>query len=71
MHDELDQRLIELETKVAYQDDELLKMQDTVRSQQQQMYQLEKRMDWVLSRCKDLLESQDKSPIANEKPPHY
>lgn len=71
MHPETEERLIELETRVAYQDDALLKMQALVRAQQQQMYQLEKQFEALRERFQQLQRTNSSEAIPNEKPPHY
>ncbi|MEZ0373928.1 MAG: SlyX family protein [Candidatus Sericytochromatia bacterium] len=71
MDEELERRLIELEMRVAYQDDELLKMKETVLAHQTQMYHIETRFETLISRFLTLQEDKDNADIPNEKPPHY
>jgi SlyX protein len=67
----LENRLIELETRLAFQDDELLKLKEFSRTQQKQVYHLETLLDHLLERFKALQENSGSEKIANEKPPHY
>ena len=68
---ETDQRLIELETRVAYQDDTILKLKHLVEVHQKQLYHLEQRFGILLERFKFVSENRDGQEIPNEKPPHY
>lgn len=71
MDEELDRRLIEIESRVAYLDDTVLKLKQTVVAHQTQLYQLETRYDTLLERVRNLIETRNDGPIPNEKPPHY
>ena len=71
MDSELEQRLIELETRIAYLDDSQIKLQELVNAHQKQLYQLDVRFETLLERHRNLMDSRDSGPIANEKPPHY
>ncbi|MGE3727412.1 MAG: SlyX family protein [Candidatus Sericytochromatia bacterium] len=64
-------RLIELETRLAFQDDELLKLKALSASQQKQVYRLEATLEHLLLRFKALQENAGSEKIPNEKPPHY
>lgn len=68
---ETDHRLIELETRVAYQDDTILKLKDLVEAHQKQLYHLEQRFELLLDRFKFVSENRGNQEIPNEKPPHY
>jgi SlyX protein len=72
MHSEIwEDRLIELETRLAFQDDELFKLKALCASQQKQVYRLEATLEHLLLRFKALQENGSGEKIANEKPPHY
>ena len=72
MDEALERRLIELETRVAYQDDTLIKLNQTVQVHQRVIYQLETRYETLLERLRMLLDHRENSSeIPNEKPPHY
>jgi SlyX protein len=63
--------LIELETKMSYQEDTIQQLNDVVCRQQNQIDELMEKCNLLLSRTKEL---SDKLPdgVANmEKPPHY
>lgn len=69
--EELERRLIELETRLAYQDDTVLKLQETVRAHQKQLYHMETRFELLLERFRNLRDAGESGNIPNEKPPHY
>lgn len=72
MHPDLwEDRLIELETRLAFQDDELLKLKELCASQQKQVYRLEATLEHLVLRFKALQENVGSEKIPNEKPPHY
>ena len=71
MDPELETRLIDLETRIAYQDDSLIKLQQLVNEHQKQLYHLDVRFEALLSRFGNLMDSRDTGAIPNEKPPHY
>lgn len=65
---ELEQRLIELEVKISYQDKIIEDLSDVLYKQQQQIMSLEKSLDLL----KKLVESVGDNEIrGHEKPPHY
>lgn len=71
MDKETELRLIELETRTAYQEDTILKLQQLVEAHQKQLYHLENRFNLLLDRYYSLADARDSSQIPNEKPPHY
>ena len=72
MHPEIwEARLVELETRLAFQDDELLKLKALNASQQKQVYRLESMLEHLLLRFKALQDNLGGDKIPNEKPPHY
>lgn len=67
-----EERLIELETKIAYQEDLLEALNSTVAAQQQQLDQLEKVCRALIERWEDMRDSM--APHHQEQyeiPPHY
>ncbi|PIQ23023.1 hypothetical protein COW36_01935 [bacterium (Candidatus Blackallbacteria) CG17_big_fil_post_rev_8_21_14_2_50_48_46] len=68
--DDIEARLVALETRLAFQDDELLKLKTLYAAHQKQLYHLEIQNKHLLERVKLALENQAEKP-ANEKPPHY
>ncbi len=68
----LEERLIETETKFAYQEKLLQELSDVVYDQQQQIDKLTKKLNDFVSQLNDLTDTipQSSAP-ADEKPPHY
>ncbi|MDC9728687.1 MAG: SlyX family protein [Methyloprofundus sp.] len=70
-----DQRLIELESKMAYQDDTILQLNDVLCKQQDQIDRLEELTQQLLARVRDLSDNSSGGPAgfsaADERPPHY
>ena len=70
-----EQRIISIETKIAYQEDTIEQLNAVVCKQQIQIDALELITQQLLSRVRDLSEasaqSGDTSLAADERPPHY
>lgn len=67
-----DSRFIDLETKLAYQEDATQQLSDVVARQQQQIDTLETALRALIERVNRLnLQEQDKTTPAEEVPPHY
>lgn len=68
-----DVRFIELETKLAYQEDAAHQLSDVVARQQQQIDALEAALRALIERVNRLnvQESETKGSLADEVPPHY
>lgn len=66
----IDKQLIDIETKIAFQEDTLQELNQLVYQQQRQLDQLEAAFKSLASRIKELSET---IPVADhdEKPPHY
>ena len=68
-------RFIELETKLAYQEDASQQLSDVVARQQQQIDTLEAALRALIERVNSLSlqqgEGADKGSMADEVPPHY
>lgn len=64
-------RFIDLETRLAYQDEAIRSLSDTVARQQKQLDQLEGLTRQLLERVKSLNEPVFKGTPAEEVPPHY
>lgn len=67
----MDQRLIEIETKVAYQEHTIAELNDVVYRQQQQIDQLELICKSLTDRLQDMSENIGSDKGGYEKPPHY
>lgn len=65
-----EQRLITLETRLAFQDDELRRLKALYAAHQQQLYRLENLLEQLLQRVQTLQDSAADRP-GNERPPHY
>lgn len=71
----IEQRIIELETQVAFQDDTVQALNDMVGQQQRDILSLQTQMSRLLTELKTVLaELEQGAPAAAsaiEKPPHY
>lgn len=66
------ERLIELEIKLAYQEDLLQTLNAIVTEQQKQMLRLEKTCELLYSRINSLADENNRGDkLAHEIPPHY
>jgi SlyX protein len=63
-------RLIDIETKLAYQEDTLLKLNDIVCEQQQQIQKLEQTNRLLIERFRELTTTDQEQNI-EQPPPHY
>lgn len=64
-------RIIEIETKVAYQEHAISELSDVIYRQQQQIDQLERLCSSLTDRLQDVVESASADKGGHEKPPHY
>jgi SlyX protein len=65
-------RLIDLETRLAYQDDLLEQLNQTVARQDQRIAELERYLELVSERYRALREQMDRlDPHEDAAPPHY
>jgi SlyX protein len=68
----IEQRLVELETKLAYQDDTVLALNDVIAHQQKQIDQLETTVKHLVERVQRLAaQAESSDPAVQEIPPHY
>ncbi|MFB3101360.1 MAG: SlyX family protein [Gammaproteobacteria bacterium] len=65
------QRFIDIETKLAYQEDLIQELNKTVHSQQLKLEQLEQALRSLSMRYNSLAEQGDSDYPVDEKPPHY
>ena len=65
-----DERTIELETKLSYQEDTIRELSRIVAEQEKRLARQEERMTLLLAKVKELSEFMEESP-ASRKPPHY
>jgi SlyX protein len=66
-----DDRLVEIETKLAYQEDTIQQLNDVICQQQKQIDRLELLCEHLLERIKTNPETQTLGAAIDEKPPHY
>lgn len=68
-----EQRLVIIETKIAYQEDTIQQLNAVICTQQKQLDQLEYSCKLLIERLKGLTEFSEISDktLLNEKPPHY
>jgi len=64
-------RLIELETRLTYQDDTIRQLNDAVSRQQLDIARLERLCLGLQSRIAAMVETSSHEAPADEKPPHY
>lgn len=65
-------QLVELESKVAFQEDTVDSLNDIVSKQQQDILQLKQQMRSLVGELKGVLAELDGGPgPVNQKPPHY
>ena len=65
---EIDDRFMTLETKFAYEEDFVSKLQEVVVEQQKQIDKLEREVKVIAEKINDL---DNQEEIPNRKPPHY
>jgi len=67
-----EERLVEIETKIAFQEQTIEDLNDVLYEQQQEIERLGSICDALVKRVKELSESTPGIDApANEKPPHY
>ena len=64
-------RLVDIETKLAYQDQLLLELNDVVTDQQARIMHLEEQFRVLVDRVRALAEAPPGDEAASERPPHY
>lgn len=66
-----DDRLTEIEFKLAHQDQTLLELNDVITDQQARIMQLEQLCDSLIDRLQTLADAGDEDGEQHEVPPHY
>jgi SlyX protein len=66
-----EERFIELETRLAHQDQMLHELNEVVTDQQAKLMQLEELCRSLIDRVRSLAESTPAGSPADERPPHY
>lgn len=65
-----DEKIIDIETRIAYQDDTIQQLSDVMYRQQQQIEKLEKTVQLLVGKIQGLSENNPEKTI-DERPPHY
>lgn len=66
-----EERLENIETKIAYQEDQIEELNKTVYQQQQKLDRLEAICESLARNIRSLAEEGNEGKPANERPPHY
>ncbi|BCK88364.1 protein SlyX [Sideroxyarcus emersonii] len=67
----IEERLINIETKIAFQEDQVEELNKTVYQQQQKLERLEAICEALARQVRSLSEARNEGMPANERPPHY
>lgn len=67
----IEERLVNIETKITFQEDLIEELNKTVYQQQQKLDQLEEICRALARHVQALSETGNESRPANERPPHY
>jgi len=68
----IEERLVEIETKIAYQEQTIMDLNDVVYEQQKEIQRLRSICDALMKNIKEFSGSMSGSSApADEKPPHY
>ena len=68
----IEERLVEIETKIAFQEQTIMDLNDVVYEQQKEIQRLRSICDALMKNIKEFSGSTSGSSApANEKPPHY
>ena len=66
-----DDRLVEIESRLAHQDQMLIELNDALAKQQESIMTLEQLCVSMAERLRSVGESQAAAPSEDERPPHY
>ncbi len=66
-----DDRLIDIETKLAHQEQMLIELNDALANQQDSIITLERLCASIAERLRSLDDGESSSPPDDERPPHY
>lgn len=67
----IEERLVNIETKIAFQEDLIEELNMTIYQQQKQLEQLDATCKVLARHIASLAESSGESKSVNERPPHY
>jgi SlyX protein len=66
-----DDRLVEIETKLAHQEQMLIELNDALTNQQDSIMTLERLCASITEQLRSLSDGEGASPPGDERPPHY
>jgi SlyX protein len=66
-----DERLVDLETRIAHQDQTLIELNEVITDQQARIMRLEKLCASVADRVQSIAEAMPDGAAGDERPPHY
>ena len=66
-----EERLVDIESKLAHQDQLLLDLDDVITAQQAKLIQLEQLCQTLLERVRAISDAMPGDAQADERPPHY
>lgn len=66
-----EKRLVDIETKIAYQEDTIMQLNNVVCEQQKQIDQLEATCKLLIDRIRELSPAEETGKPKIEIPPHY
>ena len=69
-HDPMETKLVDIETRMAFQDDTIQQLSDVIYRQQQQIDKLERTAQMLVDKIQDLMQDLP-GKVVDEKPPHY
>ena len=67
----MEQRLIEIETKMLFQEDTIEQLNQVICKQDEQIRNMQLAMDRLSKNLKSLMEMNSDIKMGHEKPPHY
>lgn len=71
---DIEEQLIDVQTRVAYQEDTLAQLNDVITKQDIEIVQLKQQVRLLAQRLDELARDPlqgDEADVANERPPHY
>lgn len=66
-----EERLVNIETKISFQEDQIEELNKTVYQQQQKIERLEAICEALARQVRSLAEAANEGKPGNERPPHY
>ena len=67
----IEERIVNIETKITFQEDQIEELNKTVYQQQQKLDRLEAICEALARELRALAEAGNEGKPANERPPHY